>query len=218
MPSFLPLIFMAGAATISLAEFEQLSPGTAGDIILAGQDHAPIVAIERPARGGLTPPNMVQYLLVEQPVRVDGGCTRRRWYVSFIHPPERPRGEAKASDPAAGREIALAPRGICPSGQYVRINFNLDQGTAFEGLTLLQQIRAGERRFTPECADRTHSGLCDNVETITRELAREEPWLVQIARGSLRFTLGQNGVVTHVYLNPASPDQVVVEREVPPPA
>jgi len=105
--SFVPAMLMAAAAPVSLAEFEQMTPEAAGDIILAGHDHASIVAIERPSRGGLTPPNTFQFWLVEQPVVSDAGCTRKRWYVSFRHPPGTPRDDAHVTDTVSGMEIAL---------------------------------------------------------------------------------------------------------------
>jgi len=199
----------------SLAEIQRLSPGAAGELALGHQTHGPIESIVR-GGSGMDAPGMIRLDLVERPVAQEGGCSRKRWHLDFFPGPDGIH--RLASQPSSRTEVALSSSGVCPQGQYVQLNSALTPERAFDALRHLDEIRSPRGRARFSCTDRESTHLCSGSRAIRRELARLSPWAVMTEGDATIFWMGTRGdIVTEVRYRAASPDRVVVKREMPAP-
>lgn len=218
----IPLAIMLAQAATSptFGEAMRLSARAAGDLVLDGKQHEPIVEIVVPEAGELwPPPGLAELQLVERPTFKPIGCTRRRWIATFRSAPGVSQADAALSDARAAVEIALPQSRTCPEGQYVRLNPAVGPMEAFKTLAHLQNVRSGVSRVRFACSDTTGSSLCGSDELIQRQLAKISPWALTRQAGIMSFWLGTPGkTVTEVWFNSATPDHVFVVRKYPAPS
>lgn len=208
---------IASSAVPTLADILRLTPAAAGERVLAGRAHAPIVAVVEPPQRGPAPPGEIALQLVEAAAAQDGGCTRQRWSARFGHGADTGREAARLAGVHTSTEIALSRGGACPDAPYVRLNPGAAPDAGFAALGQLERIRFRQARVRLTCTDSTVSGLCEVGGTV-RELAALTPWAISCAGAEMVIWLGTPGqTVTEVRLNAAMPDRAVVSRRVPAP-
>jgi hypothetical protein len=212
------MVLLATQAPPTLGALANLSPGAAGEIVLAGKDHEPVAKIVAPAGRGMDPPGMVERQLVERPVAGPQGCSRRRWIARFSHTPGVAEDEATLSSVWASTEVALPGAAGCPDDGYVHLNPGLGASQALPALRYLDDIRLGDAPAEFTCSDETASGLCADPGKIRQALAKLSPWAVTRQNGQMVFWLGTPGqAVTEVRYSPNRLDQVTVSRRIPAP-
>jgi hypothetical protein len=225
---FTTMAVLALQVAPTLAEFDKLPAQAAGEIALAGHDHAPIVKVVDPPRGmdapGTTRREMIERSAHETASGTEG-CSRKRWTVMFFQDPKDPKGDARLSDAWSGTEVALPGPAGCPDKapddapgeRYVRVA-GMEPAQALAALKRLDDLRlhGAEARFT--CADETASNLCGDPESLRPALAKLSPWAVTLRGGETIFWLGRPGqVVTEVRYRVDRPDIVKVSRSIPAP-
>jgi hypothetical protein len=206
------------AAAPTLAAVDSLPPKVAGEIALAGQDHAPIVRITAPKAGHMGIPGTVERQMIERPVADAEGCFRKRWTVRFRQREGLAEREAELSDASAIAEVALPAPAGCPDDGYVHVNPGLEPAQALAELSYLDEVRlrGAPVRFT--CADETPSKLCVDPTQIRQALAKLTPWAVTHRDGDMVFWLdGPGGAVTEVRYRLPHTGEIAVSRRIPAP-
>jgi hypothetical protein len=212
------LILLALQSAPTLGAMERLSPQAAGEVVLAGQDHGPIVKIAPPKFPGMSAPGGVERQMVERPVASAGGCVRRRWILGFFHGPDVTQDEAALNSVSSTTEVALAGPTGCPDDGYAQLNGDITPAQAHAALGHLDDLRLRDAKAQFSCSDETRSNLCADTKTIRRELAKLSAWAVMRRNGETVFWLGGGGgAVTEVRYALTGPDRVVVERRIPAP-
>lgn len=202
----------------TLATVEALSPLAAGELVLAGKDHGPIVKIVVPGPGGMNAPGAVERQMVEQLVASAGGCSRRRWTVQFFHGPGVTEDQASLSAAWSATEVALPGPAGCPDDGYVHLNPGFEPVRAFTALRRLDDLRRGEAGIQFTCSDETPSNLCADPAKIPLALAKLSPRVLTDEDGETVFWLYDSGAaVTDVRYSATRPDQVSVSRRIPAP-
>jgi len=202
---------------IILDEVLLLPPAEAGDLVLSGKTHGPIVSVHE-VNANMKPPYVVQLQLVEEAKRSGWGCSRTRWTANFQTNNGHTLGRAVLKNTTGAPEIKLAPENSCGQSDYVYLNPGLNKEAGFAALMWLEGVLAGSdgQRFI--CADNTGSGLCDDVGMIRQKLAALQPWAVTPKKGHIELWLGTPGeAVTALRFQPRVPELIDIERRIPPP-
>ncbi|WP_428969854.1 hypothetical protein ACQR50_03880 [Sphingomonas sp. Xoc002] len=204
-------------AALSFGDAQKLPPSVAGERLLEDVNHGPIEQFVAPV-GGMNAPGAIDADLVERPMATARGCTRVRWTVGFRADPADVLDHAMPDDRYKTTEIARAKRSSCSTADYVHLNPGVDASQGFAVLEQLDRFRSGQAKFVIQCADRTHSGLCDREATIPAELARLKPWNISADPNGLLIWLGTVGhTVTEVRFSKQHPDYVWINRSTPAP-
>lgn len=220
MITTLSLIYSLMAVRIAptVGMIERLSPRAAGDLILKGQEHRPIVGIETPPNIGPGPIGIVERDLVERPMVRSGGCLRTRWKVKFEHEGGTSAKSAKLSATYARTEVGLPLTSGCDNASFVSISPEISPEEALAALRYLNDIRSGKAAIQFFCFDEVSSGLCNGDDATRGGLASVAPWQVLRRDGSTLIWLGEPGqIATEVRYPVASPGHIMVNRRIPPP-
>lgn len=202
----------------TLAAIETLSPEAAGETILAGHQHGPIVKIIAPKQRGMDAPGYLRGEMVERAEAGAEGCSRRRWKIAFFQGRNATTGEAALESVSATTEIVLSGPAGCPDDGYTLLNGDIEPAQAFADLRYLDDLRLRNARAEIRCSDQTGSRLCADPRKVREALAKLSPWAVMREDGQTIFWLGVPGqVVTEVRYRFDRPSQVTVERSVPAP-
>ena len=212
------MLLMQASAPSTFSDIVRLPPNVAGDLVLHGQPHGRIEAVEAPT-GGMNAPGMTDGQLVEQPVASGPGCIRRRWTMRFRARPDADPSTGTLESVASATEIALKRLGGCPAGQYVHLNPGVDTEQGFDALLELERIRLGTRRVPITCTDRTSSDLCANDASTRLALGMVTPWAVSREFGDVLVWLGTpgRGSLTEARFNLPVADYLIVRRSIPAP-
>lgn len=213
----LALLALQSLSAPTLEIVTRLPPDAAGDLILRGNQHARIVAIDEVVTT-LQPPGITNLYLVEEALASEAGCSRKLWNATFRSEESADPSAATLMSAHSWYEIRLANSAFCPSNNYVRLNPRIDREAGFAALTILENIRAGAVKPKFSCADTTTSNLCRDFDAIRHELTMLSPWAVTRIDGNLELWLGTPGqVVTAVRFDLKEPGNVKIERRVPAP-
>lgn len=201
-------------AALSFGDARRLPPAVAGKRLLKGVEHGPIEAFVAPV-GGMNAPGVIDADLVERPAATAQGCTRIRWTVRFRAAPNDALDHAIPDDRYHITEIARSKASGCRTADYVHLNPGVAPSQGFAVLEQLDRLRSGQAKVTIECADQTHSGLCDREATIPAELARLKPWNISADPKGLLIWLGTPGqTVTEVRFDSRKPRHVSISRAI----
>ena len=213
------LLALQAAPAPKLSDIAALSPRAAGDLLLRGETHAPIVAVEPRPQVGLMLPGESELALVEQPVATPQGCVRGRWIIVFQ--PDRASGDPS---PRVDRmrkttEIARSTRRGCAGAVYVGLANGLSTSDGFDALARLERVRDLRAELVFDCSDAAETGLCASDRSIRRAVATLSAWLIMRSGGEDRFWLGRpGGIVTEIRIDRARPQRIGVSRRIPAPA
>lgn len=215
--AFIVALLFAAAAAPLLGEVLRLDPAAAGERVLAGRPHAPIVEVLDRTRP-MQAPGTHSIELVERASRLAGGCTRQQWTATFFAGPGLRKGQAALRHAHPRTQVALSPGGECPASGYVHLNPGVGPGRALAALADLERLRTGRLKVTLTCTDQTGSRLCTSDAAMRRELVQLTPWALSRRGDVLLFWLGTPGqTVTEVSFDPASPTRVGIGRRIPAP-
>lgn len=197
-----------------------MRPRAAGELLLEGRKHGPIVRIARSTREEMLPPSTEQYELFEAAVRRPGGCVRKKWQVSLQREsPDQIRPATKIGGAYPSTEVALRHGPNCDGAAFVHLNGDsMDIPAAIAALQFFDDVRRSRKKVRFSCTDSTGSGLCANQANILRELRKERLRVVMRQDGETIFWLGGTGQRSTElrYVDPRS-GQVIVDRRIPPP-
>lgn len=215
---FAVLMLLDAPSPPTLSAVEAVSPAAAGAMLLAGQDHGPITAVDHPSVHVMGPPGVIEIQLVERSVAGPGGCVRRRWTARFKQSPGAPRGDAVFDTARAATEVARKRNGRCPGTGYAGLSPGLDAEQALAALKHLDEVRAPRSTARFACTNSTASPLCGGDWKIRRELATLAPWQINRQGDAMVIWLGEPGQqVTEVRFDPATPARIAVNRRIPAP-
>ena len=202
--------------TVTLGEVEALPPEQAGELVLAGREHEPIVSVTR--IGGMLPPGITELELIERARPVPGGCVRRSWTAVFNDPAAGQEAARPLSTLRGKEQVALPSGRGCPASGYTGRDAATSRERALELLRVLDRALARGSAPTFECRDETGGDLCASPAKIRTALAALRPWGVGERLGTAEYWLGIPGqVITKVRFRPDQPGQVSVLRLIPPP-
>lgn len=201
------------AAPLTLAQVESLPPGAAGELLLAGRAHGPIVKAERGPEGGMRPPGLVEYAFVEQARPIPGGCARTRWHASFIGSDTAPARQF--GDSYATEEVALAPADACEAASYAHLQSDTTAAAAVAALQVLRRVAEGTLPVDFTCRSSIDRRLCTGPASM-RAALRQAPWVVSVEGRHAEVWIGQDAVVK-VRFDMSRPAQVSVTKEYAPP-
>jgi hypothetical protein len=219
MRLFLALSAAQVPSAPALAEVEALSPLRAGERLLRGRDHRPIIAAHRAPRQTMAPPGQTEYELLEAPLRREGGCVRRRWTARFVaRPPARPADVRIFADIRPREEVALPAGRACPKTGYASLSGDIGQRQAIAALRRLQRVAAGALRPTIRCTTEVDTGSCASPAATRAALRAARAWSVGQSREGTELWLGEPGqLVTIVGFPAGRPDLVTVRQKIPAP-
>lgn len=211
------LLAVLTPSLLTIAEVIEKEPSMAGELVLRGEQHKTVVAVEQ-VEEDMFPPNFTQLHLVEEASMSGNRCERKRWTATFQGLP----GDDSAAEVLTGAysvtEITISDADICPSDGYAHLDPSVDAQQGFAALVVLDELRSGSVKVEFECADQISSDLCSSPETIRDELTRLSPWAISRAEGDLELWLGTPGqVITAVRINPTKPQRARIERRIPAP-
>ncbi|MDZ7281894.1 hypothetical protein N4G62_07620 [Sphingomonas sanguinis] len=210
-------VLLQTGAALSFGDARRLPPTVAGERLLKGVQHGPIEAFVAPV-GGMNAPGVIDANLVERPIATTQGCTRIRWTVRFRADPDDALDHAIPDDRYPMTEIAPSKASGCPTADYVHLNPGVTLSQGFDILEQLDRLRSGEAKFAIQCADQTHSGLCDSEATIPAKLSRLKPWNISADPNGFLIWLGTPGqTVNEVRFDSRQPDHAWVGRYYPAP-
>ncbi|WP_411342282.1 hypothetical protein V6U71_11095 [Sphingopyxis sp. J-6] len=203
-------------ASPQLIDIEGLSTEKAGDLVLAGFEHRPIIAISQQKIFG--PPGMVELKLAESPERRGSGCERRVWTTSFLLPIEGRIGTGRMQPPYASREVALSSNLPCELAIYSELSAELSVERGVELVAALKSFALEATAVRFRCSDSTRSGLCRDDERIRAALRDLRAWHVKENSGEAVMWLGEpQQTVTEVRFIFPDPQVVKINRFVPAP-
>lgn len=215
----LAMLTVQAAPAPKLSDIAGLSQRAAGELVLRGEPHAPIAAVEPRPRIGLMFADESELALVERPVATPQGCIRGRWIVVFL--PDRSSNDASPRVNRARKdiEIARSTRRGCADAAYVTLAHGMTPIESFTTLATLERVRDPRTRVGFECVDVAETGLCAGESAIRRAISELTAWLILRKAGEDLVWLGDRGrIVTELRFDRATPDRVVVDRRIPAPA
>ena len=211
------LLALQHSTAPNLEKVLRAEPIEAGELVLQGEQHGPVVNVET-VEETMAPPGSARLNLFEQAAASGNECRRRRWTANFQDSPEDESTDKILSNVYSTTEIAFTDRQKCPSGKYVHLNPGISPEQGFSVLVSLNKIRSESRMFQFDCSDSTTSDLCSGAETIQHELARLDPWAISQKDGEFEIWLGTPGqIVTTVRFDPSHSTYVSVDRRIPAP-
>ena len=219
MPLFL-LAALLGADQVepTLGALDGRSPQEAGEILLTGRNHGPVESTEVVPVGGAVPPGWTELDLVERATMFPGGCLRRRWVMNGVRGPDQPDNATRLDVSYSVDEIALAAADGCPSGQFVRLENDLQPRDALAALKYLDRVRDGRATISLSCSDKTQSHLCRSRASVMQALRRGIVGYASREGRAIELTLtGGNEPFTTVRYSTLRPSRLRVERAYPAP-
>lgn len=207
----------SSVAAPTVAEVQRLAPSTAGELLLRGHPHGPIVSVAQlPPQPG--PPGPVEFQLLEAPAAAHGGCTRRSWTAQFAAASGTGAQNAVFQQAYPVDEVGLMGPECCAAAHYVLVRQRLDPMRALQMLRTFTAITSGTLKASFSCRTVPHDDLCASEETMRRALAETPPWVVQASGASAEFWLKRNSAtVTIVRFEGDQPGRVSLERKYPAP-
>lgn len=203
-----------GAPT--LAQVEALPPQRAGELLLKGKAHAPIVSARRKVERYIGVPGQTDYELIEAARAIPGGCVRRRWTATF-QSAGGGEGDAVFSGVYSKTEVAVPLPG-CARARYASLNGGVDSARALDLLRALHRIGTGATPVRFDCRSEIDPRLCTGPRTMRAAIRTTPVWAISESAGVAEYWLGEpGGVVTTVKMNTAQPGAVTITREIPPP-
>jgi hypothetical protein len=205
-----------GAPT--LRDGQGLTPEAIGELLLRGKPHRPIVEALHVPQKGMNPPGMTELELVEAPVIVPGGCTRRRWMAAFLKRPNDTAEDAGLFNIYSGDEVGLSDAAGCAQTHFVKLQPASDTVQAFQMLRTFQKVADGSLRVAFTCKTVKKDRLCRSSATILAGLAGRPPWVLSTEDGSAEIWLQDDGgTVTTIRFRGEQPRRVSVVRDFPAP-
>jgi hypothetical protein len=200
-----------------LAEIRDLPPAQAGERVLAGENHRPIVSTLQPCC--MMAP-WYNYHLMEAPVAIAGGCVQVVWQARFVSPRGGDPPTAALQKVLKFTGVARAIDGTCPAHGYTYST--LPPARVVE-LLAAWKIVLSSRKTKFECADASPTQLCGGAGHIREDLG--EKWVggLEEEGGLVKLTLNMPlvnapaQIYTDIVFDPDGKLPVRVIRKVPPP-
>lgn len=218
MLATLLFLIVHNLGALTLAQVEALSPRRAGELLLEGRAHVPIIRASRKAERYIGVPGQTEYELVETAQAVSGGCVRHSWTARFRTSPGGDEKTAIFVGADSRAEVALRVRG-CTGARYAILNGGVDSARALSLLQALRRIGTGAAPVRFSCRSEIDPQLCAGPEAARAAIRTTPVWAVSQSGGVAKFWLGEpgGGVVTTVELAAARPGHVTITRKVPAP-
>jgi hypothetical protein len=205
-----------------LALIDRLPLAEATEQVLRGKHHAPIVAVEKVPPWHPSLPGQAARDFLEAPVRLPGGCERRRFNAQFFRadsfdgrPADVPKDAVLLSSVRENWEVVVANGPGCPADGYVYVFPEVDRTVAIMALKRVDAVLEGRRRVAFACDDQTQTGMCEGNTAILRKLAGMKPENVRRRDDAIAVLFIDGMSTTYLLIDPRKPDRVGIQHHLP---